>query len=213
MCGTDPMMEHAETLGWGASIPLDRGQAQVLLGGIDSRATKAELARMQRVVAARDATIDVLRLDAPAARAPRPRGALAAFRWPRSSGDFDSATIEPLADSGLFLAGWYAVRHGEAIGGADPWTHFIASGIAAGLAPNPFFDPGWYADTHLEGRHDEPAILHYVRIGARYALAPGPLFDAAAYLGANPPLAGEADSLAHFLTRGIDEGLAAIPVG
>lgn len=194
------------------SVPLDPAQARILLGAVGSRLIGDTLERARRVIAAREATIEVLRLEPAAKRAPRARGALSAFRWPRATGGFDPASIDQLAESGLFLGEWYRSRHADAITG-DPWAHYRAVGLAAGLAPNPFFDPGWYADRHLGGQHDEPAILHYVRVGARYALATGPLFDAAAYLAADGELSAEPDPLAHFLTRGIDEGRAAIPVG
>lgn len=196
-----------------ARIALGPVQAQGLLHAVECRMTADTLDRARRVIAAREATIDVLRLDPPQSRAPRTRGALSAFRWPsRAAEDIDPALTDQLAGAGLFLPGWYRDRYGEAVAGGDAWAHYLSAGLAAGLAPNPFFDPAWYADTHLGGCRDEFAILHYVRIGARYALATGPLFDAAAYLAADATLAGEPDPLAHFLTRGIEAGRAAIPV-
>ncbi len=197
-------------------ISLKPVEARLLLNAIETRTVDQALEQARRVIAAREATIDTLRLDPPASRTPQTRGGggLSALLWPaRTPEPLDRAAADLLAGSGLFLPGWYRERHRDAIGGGDAWAHYLSSGLAKGLAPNPFFDPDWYAQTHLDGRCAEPAILHYMRIGARYALAPGPLFDAAAYLLADRSLAGEADALAHFLARGIAEGRAAIPVG
>ncbi len=196
-----------------ATIALKPVEARRLLDAVEQRAIAARLARAARLIAAREATIEVLRLDPPGSRTPRIRGALSAlFRPSRAPDGLDPGETDRLAGSGLFLAGWYRDRHREAVAGGDPWAHYLAEGLAAGLAPNPFFDADWYVGRHLGGRCAEPAILHYLRVGARYALAPGPLFDSTAYLCADERIAGEADALAHFLTRGIDEGRTAIPV-
>jgi hypothetical protein len=195
------------------AIALDPPTARELLHAVERRAIGTTLDHARRVIAAREATIEVLRLEPPASRTPRPRGALSTLLRPaRASGGVDPAEIDRLAGSGLFLAGWYGERHREAVAGGDPWAHFVATGLPAGLAPNPFFDPAWYAAAYLDGAQDEPAILHYLRIGARYALTPGPLFDSAAYLLADEAIAGEPDPLVHFLSRGIDAGRVAIPI-
>ena len=195
------------------AIALEPAAARGLLDAIGRRTVEQALDQAGRVIAAREATIEVLRLDPSASRARRRRGTFSAWLLPsRPTGDLDPALADQLAGTGLFLPGWYHDRYRDVVAGADPWAHFLSSGLGLGLAPNPFFDPDWYADTHLDGRRDEPAILHYLRVGARYALAPGPLFDAAAYLLAGAAPAGAPDALASFLTRGIDAGHAAIPV-
>ncbi|WP_375428376.1 hypothetical protein [uncultured Sphingomonas sp.] len=144
-------------------------------------------------------------------RADGAAAASGALRWgPDGSAPWRLGRRRRLARSGLFLGRWYAA--GQGIRPGDASRHFLAVGIPADHAPNPFFDSAWYRRAHLDGAPDEAPIAHYLRIGAANALATGPLFDPIAYLAHNPDLAGEPDLLAHLLRRGLREGRRFLPV-
>lgn len=113
------------------------------------------------------------------------------------------ALAQAIAQSGLFDATWYTLRHPEA---ADaPLAHYIAHQNADGFDPNPLFSTAWYrAEAPSAG---ESPLLHYVTAGAVGGLDPHPLFDTSWYLACNSDVAGAgANPLQHYLAEGGREG-------
>ena len=61
--------------------------------------------------------------------------------------------------AGLFRPDWYRARHSE-IGAADPWTHFVAAGCAAGFDPSPEFSLTLYRELNPDVQDANP-LIHY----------------------------------------------------
>lgn len=174
----------------------------------DARQAEATL---RYTLAAREASMAVL------LAAPRPRGKGARRWWrgdlPASARPQDGTLAQAIVQSGLFVEAWYSKHYAAQIERTDPLTHFVETGIATGLAPNPFFDPEWYLKTHEEvAAARVPAIMHYLGKGALNAFAPGPLFNPIDYMIRYDDLAEEPDLLGHYLTVGIYEGRVISPV-
>lgn len=95
----------------------------------------------------------------------------------------------------------------------DPIGHFLESGAAAGLDPNPFFDTTYYVERHpTVARYGKNPLVHYIRYGAREGLSPSASFDAAYYLAHCPFAASSGIApLSHFLVHGRAAGFPPAP--
>jgi Glycosyltransferase WbsX len=90
---------------------------------------------------------------------------------------------------------------------SDAIAHYLTTGEALGLWPNPLFDPAYYA-LQIDGLGEETNLLtHYLRLGWRVGLRTHALFDTEFYVTHNPGvLAAGVNPLAHFLASGGLEG-------
>jgi hypothetical protein len=138
-------------------------------------------------------------------------GKISVRRWQLArepSESWRSREEQVCAESRLFDSNWYLRRNPQvAAPGTNPLTHYIRSGAAEGLDPNPLFDTDWY----LEQNPDVAAagmnpLSHYVRWGAAKGLDPSPLFQTTWYLEQNPDVAAAGiNPLAHYLHWGAAE--------
>lgn len=194
----------------GHAAALSAPEARTALIDAEAVECRRELATLERVAAAGAATRTLLALARGRPATGGLRARVAAFAG-RVRGIAPGPALL-VRTSGLFIDAWYASQHGTAPGGTAPFDHYLAHGMAANLAPNPFFDPAWYLAHDAEAAASGlPAILHYLRHGAPQLLAPGPLFSAIAYGARYPDTKREPDLFAYFLTKGMFEGHAAIP--
>jgi hypothetical protein len=112
------------------------------------------------------------------------------------------------AASRLFDGSWYLQQNPHvAATGMNPLTHYIRSGAAQGLDPNPFFDTDWYLkqnpDVAAAGMNP---LCHYIRWGAAKGLDPSPLFQTTWYLEQNPDVAAAGvNPLVHYIHWGAAE--------
>lgn len=192
-------------------VALSAQEAHAALAEAVARDRRWEQAMLERTLAARAATAALLELArGRAAAGGILRARIATLLETRRGGA--PGRLQLVRKSGLFAAAWYAQQHRAELRGTTPIDHYLARGMAANLAPNPFFDPGWYVARHKDAAASgEPAIMHYLTAGARQLLAPGPLFSAIAYDARYPDLKRVPDLLAHYLAKGMFEGREAIP--
>lgn len=117
-----------------------------------------------------------------------------------------------LTASGLFDAAWYLRRNGDvAAARADPLSHFVHYGWAAGRSPNRFFDPVWHRRINTDvAAHQLDPLLHYLRDGAREGRHPHPLFDPGWYRDTYG-VPGAATVPGHYLANRITAGVVPSP--
>jgi glycosyltransferase involved in cell wall biosynthesis len=114
--------------------------------------------------------------------------------------------------SRLFVPEFYLAQcAGDRRAQRDPVRHYLETGAAAGLDPNPFFDTHFYLERHPDvvaaGKN---ALVHYIRYGAGQGRRTSPLFDTEYYLARNPQSATSGLlALAHYLEHGQAAGLVA----
>jgi GT2 family glycosyltransferase len=86
-------------------------------------------------------------------------------------------------------------------------THFLKTGLQAGLRPNYLFDPLWYYRQLGEGQDVWSGLRHFVLLGDLEGRAPSPEFSGRRYLDRNPDVAAAGvPALAHYLINGKSEG-------
>jgi glycosyltransferase involved in cell wall biosynthesis len=111
--------------------------------------------------------------------------------------------------SRLFDRDWYVARHARVgASGMDPLAHYLLSGAAEGLNPNPLFDTGWYLTRYPDVRANGlNPLVHYLRSGAAERRFPHPLFDSGWYLDQNPDVrAAGMNPLEDYLQLGGRQG-------
>ncbi len=103
----------------------------------------------------------------------------------------------------LFDPAFYAAQAGDALGTEEPFAHYRRTRGLAGFDPHPLFDTRWYLGQLSAPltKRDSP-LSHYWRVGDRLGLSPHPLFDPQAYRRQPPALAGDVNTLQHFLHNG-----------
>ena len=109
------------------------------------------------------------------------------------------------------------------------WAHYVATGAAAGHAPNAWFDAGWYENRWPDlaplGLDAATLFRHFNLFGVWEGRAPGPQFasfDGTRYLASNPDVAAYVDAnvgdflgsrsngaIAHYILYGASEGRSA----
>jgi GT2 family glycosyltransferase len=102
--------------------------------------------------------------------------------------------VRIIAKSGLVDKSFYCARLGRR--DVDPVRHYVSTGAAAGLNPNPLFATNWYRARHEDlGASGENPLLHYLKHGRKPGYDPSPNFDTAWFVererdnGLNPLVA------------------------
>lgn len=88
----------------------------------------------------------------------------------------------------LFDPCWYLDRYPEVrASGADPYLHYLETGMAEGKRPNSEFNPLWYLESYPEaGASGVDPLLDYENGGWRKGRDPNRYFKSAAYLKNHP---------------------------
>lgn len=108
----------------------------------------------------------------------------------------------PLFDPEFYLRAYPDVK----AAGADPYSHYLAHGIAERRNPNPLFDAAWYVSRNPDAaRPGLDPLKHYVETGAAGGTDPSPRFSTRGYAKRNPDI-GSTNPLEHFLRTGRAEG-------
>jgi hypothetical protein len=109
----------------------------------------------------------------------------------------------------LFDEIWYLRRYPEvATAGANPFTHYIEHGAAAGNDPHPMFCTSWYLNRYpdVAAARMNP-LVHYFENGGFEGRDPHPLFDTSWYLRRYPDVAAAGvNPLIHYVEHGVAEG-------
>lgn len=117
--------------------------------------------------------------------------------------------MKKIRRTGLFQDVWYRDQHGHHIPKTmEPLEHYVRSGEAMGLTPNPLFDPRYYASQTGADRKNGSYLLHYAYDGWRDGLNPSAAFDGRLYLKRNRQV--DCEPLKHFLYYGAPFGVKGV---